>query len=257
MCVKEGLRIYGQINTTSRYSIGRTSPFYRPKEARAPKSDTTTEKTDQFYPLALLVGSSAAIFSSFPGYLQIWFFYKKNQICPYIRRPSLMVRRTTIGTNGVFQCMIYFHLWLCHTHVFFRLPRLLSDLYQLFLLGRSTGALASGMLQFATLRQDSQCRTFESPTEWGAENHSISRLIQIVLFRRVMWYLVLYKAVLVVGFRLVQNHFIYLSFQKVTAVQRWLRFLGGLTEVRQIGQPKIARLLNCFKLLAVGLFCGI
>ena len=77
---KEGLRIYGQINATSRYSFGWTSPFYRPKEARTPKSDTTIEKTDQFYPLALLVGSSAAIFSSFPGYLQIWLKKKKMPI---------------------------------------------------------------------------------------------------------------------------------------------------------------------------------
>ena len=70
------------------------------------------------------------------------------------------------------------------------------------------------MLQFATLRQDSQCRTFESPTDCAAENHNISRLILLVLFRRVMWYLVLYEAVLFVGFRLVQKSLHLLIFSK-------------------------------------------
>ena len=40
------------------------SPSYRPKEARTSKTCTTAKKTAQFYPLALLVGSMAAIFMS-------------------------------------------------------------------------------------------------------------------------------------------------------------------------------------------------
>ena len=48
---------------------------YRPKEARMSKSDTTTEKTDQFYPLALHVGPVVVIFVSFLEALQYLGFF--------------------------------------------------------------------------------------------------------------------------------------------------------------------------------------
>ena len=49
-------------------------------------------------------------------------------------------------------------------------------------------------------------RAFESPTDWAAENRTIS-LIKIVILCRIMWCLALYNSVLIVSFRLVQKAF--------------------------------------------------